>query len=294
MAVKNVVLVGAGGNLGPAILNALLEGGLNVTVLARASSKSTLPSDVKVVQVADDYPRAELVAAFKGQDAVISTISSLAIAAQKAMIDAVVEAGVPRFVPSEWGSPAPPGEENNLPFAGKAEIRDYLRTKESQGLVWTGICNNDFFEWGLEVGFFRIDFAKHQATRLDSGDSVFPLSTWKTIGAALLGVLRLPEETKNRLVYVATVHASQNDLIAAAERAVGAKFQVETLDRSTFLSEQEAMIKQGNVMGIYGKLWAITTGGIDWTGKLDNELLGVPEETLDSVVHRVVKNLNKK
>ena len=72
MSIKNVCLLGANGNVGPMVLHALVKDGFNVTVLKRASSKSSsdYPSGVKVAEVDDAFAVDDLVPIFKGQDAV--------------------------------------------------------------------------------------------------------------------------------------------------------------------------------------------------------------------------------
>jgi putative NADH-flavin reductase len=76
MSIKNVCLLGANGNVGPMVLDALAKDGFNVTVLRRASSKSSssYPSGVKVAEVDDAFAVDDLVPIFRGQDAVVVTI----------------------------------------------------------------------------------------------------------------------------------------------------------------------------------------------------------------------------
>lgn len=151
MAIKNVVLVGAGGTIGPYILASLAKAGFNVTILSRQSSTSTF-GDHKVAKVADGYPRDELVAAFKGQDAIVSTISvtgsgRLDTATQKLLIDAAIEAGVQRFIPSEFG-----GDNRNAAatalspiYRAKLDIVEYLQAKKGQ-IEYTIVPTGPFFE----------------------------------------------------------------------------------------------------------------------------------------------------
>ena len=149
-SVKKVILIGAGGNLGPSILSAFdVDEGFTVSILARHSSNSTFPAHLKVHRIGDDYPEAELVAAFKGQDAVISTIATANAVQQKKMVDAAVKAGVKRFVPSEFGSDTLNEKAVTiLPqyFKGKREAVEYLKTKEEDGLIWTAFVTGPFFE----------------------------------------------------------------------------------------------------------------------------------------------------
>ena len=149
-AIKNVLLIGAGGHLGPAVLSAFVaDSRFKVSILARDSSKSTFPPDVKIHHISDDYPEAELLAVFQGQDAVISTIATAGVALQKTFIDAAIKAGVKRFVPSEFG-----GDTLNekavavIPqyFKAKVETVEHLKTKEKEGLTWTAFVTGPIFD----------------------------------------------------------------------------------------------------------------------------------------------------
>lgn len=144
--------VGAGGDLGPSILSAFDDDPhFTVSILARNSSQSTFPSHLKVYRVGEDYPEAELLEAFKGQDAVVSTIATSSAGLQKRLIDAAVKTGVKRFVPSEFGSDTRNKKAMAiLPqyFKGKAETVEYLRKKqeENDGFAWTAFVTGPFFD----------------------------------------------------------------------------------------------------------------------------------------------------
>lgn len=148
--IKNVIIIGAGGNLGPSILSAFdADPHFTVSILARHSSKFTFPSHLKVHRVGDDYPEAELLEAFKGQDAIISTIATASAVQQQTIIDAAIKAGVKRFVPSEFGSDTRNDKAMAiLPqyFKGKKETVEYLKEKEKEGLTWTAFVTGPFFE----------------------------------------------------------------------------------------------------------------------------------------------------
>lgn len=148
--IKNVLIIGAGGHLGPAILSAFLtDARFNISVLSRNSSTSTFPNHVKVHRINDDYPEAELLGAFQGQDTIISTIATVGVALQKKFIDAAIKAGVKCFVPSEFG-----GDTLNkssvtmIPqyFKAKLETVEYLKAKEKEGLTWTAFITGPFFD----------------------------------------------------------------------------------------------------------------------------------------------------
>lgn len=103
----NILLIGASGSIGKVMLQALLASPtITLTILLRASSKpppAPLPATVKLLTVSDAYTPSELTAAFRGQDAIVNCMTTLHVAAQVAIIDAAIAAGVRRYVPSEYG-----------------------------------------------------------------------------------------------------------------------------------------------------------------------------------------------
>lgn len=64
------------------------------------------------------------------------------------MIDAAVDAGIKRFIPSDYGSVAENPEATALdPRKGDCEnVVEYLRSKESYGLTWTAVITGLFFD----------------------------------------------------------------------------------------------------------------------------------------------------
>jgi hypothetical protein len=164
-AIKNVVLVGVScrfnikianrltfckgsGNLGPFLIKSLLNHHFNLTVISRQSSNATFDTSLKVVKVSDLYPKEELLPVFKGQDAVVVSIRHASNSLQTGIIDAAVDAGIKHFIPSDYSSvPSNPQAKALDSRKGDCEaIVDYLRTKESTGLVWTSIITGLFFD----------------------------------------------------------------------------------------------------------------------------------------------------
>ncbi|KAK9311587.1 hypothetical protein V1524DRAFT_441964 [Lipomyces starkeyi] len=146
---QNIAIVGAGGNLGPFIIKALVAENFNVTVLSRASSQATFPASVRVLK--GEYTPEFFVSTLKGQDAVVMAVSSSALAEQRAIIEAAAVAGIKRIIPSEFGSDTMnPLVVHAVPvFQGKVEIVDYLKLVSAKNpqLTWTAIINGPFFDW---------------------------------------------------------------------------------------------------------------------------------------------------
>ena len=96
MSIASVTLLGADGNLGPSIYEALTSNGFDVTVLKRKSSKSTTTYP-KQATVGDAFEVDELVDVLKGQDAVVVTVKGSQTDLQKRIADAAVRARVKRM-----------------------------------------------------------------------------------------------------------------------------------------------------------------------------------------------------
>lgn len=94
-----------------------------------------------------------LIEAFKGQDTVISAVGATGLGEQKKFVDASIRAGVKRFIPSEFStSSQDKAVVGLLPLFGqKTELVEYLKSKESDGLTWTGLATSCLFDW---VSFF--------------------------------------------------------------------------------------------------------------------------------------------
>ena len=104
-----IVLAGATGNLGGRIARELRQRGASVCAIVRPGTSEERLTRLREQQVeivaADLHSRAEIVRACKGASCVVSTLLGLEgilIDAQGALLDAAVEAGVPRFIPSDY------------------------------------------------------------------------------------------------------------------------------------------------------------------------------------------------
>ncbi|CAD0109079.1 unnamed protein product [Aureobasidium uvarum] len=258
MAFKKVAIAGATGNLGPHIVNELVNQGFEVTVLTASGNTSGLPSAIKVAKV-DFSSQDSLVSALRGQEAFISAIPKHED--QPALIDAAIAAGVQRFIPSEFGSNIV-GNENvrALPvFAGKVKTQEYLRAKQDQ-ISYTLLTNGLFLDWGIGLGWLINLKGKTQI--LDDANSVHSFTLLSDVGKAVAGILNHPEETKNRGVYVQTAETESVDL-AQVEKNAYAELSKENGDIGSAMLDfvKISIFKDG-----YGNLW---------NEKNDNELLGV-------------------
>ena len=161
-------------------MDALVSSGqFNITAIQRKESKATFPAGVKTVK--SDFSDASLEEAFKGQDAVVSTVGATGFAEQQKFVDAALRAGVKRFLPSELStSSEDEAVISLLPLFGvKKSLIDYLKTKESAGLTWTGIATSGLLDWVSQISqnyqIFKI------LDILNVQPRVLLLASWSTI-----------------------------------------------------------------------------------------------------------------
>ncbi|KAK5164188.1 hypothetical protein LTR04_001950, partial [Oleoguttula sp. CCFEE 6159] len=290
----------AGGNLGPAILEALdKDAQFTVSVLSRQSSNSTFPSHIKVHTISDSYPAEELAEVFKGQDAIVSTVSIGNNDVQKTMIDVAAKAGVKRFMPAEYGTNGKDLRSTKLlpMYKGKAEIIEYLEAQQSEGVSWTALATGPFFDWSFKSGVLGFDLASQKATIYDTGNSRWSTTTLPTIGTAVARVLHKPEETANKYLLVSSFTPSQNEVLAALEKHSGKKWHVEHRTSEEAAKTGKEKLGLGGAdyySGVLDLLVANIFGenrgsNFEESEQWANHLLGLPKETVDEVVARIVK-----
>lgn len=168
------------------------------------------------------------------------------------------------------------------------------------GLVSVSVCDlleDNAYELnrGVASGFLGYDLPGHKAIIYGSGDVRFSSTTLSTIGAAVAGVLRKPEETANRYIFIYSSTTTGNELLAALEKATGKKWDVEHKTIEETIKTGREKVSKNDFSGMAELIVASIFGGnpgSDFTAdqQLANKLLGLPEETLDEIVAKIVNN----
>ncbi|KAJ6114825.1 hypothetical protein N7486_000603 [Penicillium sp. IBT 16267x] len=293
---KKVTIVGASGAIGNILLDGLVASSqFDITIVSRKESKACFPQSVTVLK--SDFSEVGLEAAFKNQDVVISTVGATGFSEQKKFVDAAVRAGVKRFIPSEFSA----NSQNDavlqlLPlFRQKKELIEYLKTKEAEGLSWTGIATSGLFDWGLRNKFLEFDIANRTATIWDGGDKSFTLTDEKELKQSVVSVLQHPKETRNRYLHVASVETTQREILAALEKAQGAKWTIIDTTTDTQVSEGFKKLEAGDFSGAFALVRATVFGNTPGLHanyaketELANEVLGLEMESIETTVQQVV------
>ncbi|KAK6438180.1 hypothetical protein LTR95_005617 [Oleoguttula sp. CCFEE 5521] len=297
--IHRVAVIGASGNLGQPITAALLKAAFDVTIITRVDSTTTHPPDVAITRTPYDPPH--LIQAFTGQDAVVCVVGLGGVAMQNTFVDAAEAAGVRRFIIDDfgWG----PGM-HNLPdvdaiFAERRACCAYAQAKAaaSPGFTWTGIASGSPIDRVLRLfpamGF---DVASRKAIIYDDGTEMFTGTTLAGIGAAVVGVLRHPEQTANRFVKVMSIKTCQKELLAAFEQAVDGDWKVQRSSASAIIAAGREKLAAGDGSGlrdiavahIFDPGEARCVVAPSWE-ESDSRLLGVEEVSVEDLVAAVVK-----
>ncbi|KFA64618.1 hypothetical protein S40285_03970 [Stachybotrys chlorohalonatus IBT 40285] len=294
-SIKNVVVAGASGSLGSQILEKLTTAGdFVVTVLRRNGSTATFPEGTRVIDV--DFTSVDsLISALAGQDAVVSALGNTQIAEQLPLIDAAFAAGVKRLIPSEFGCNLDNPQTRQVPvFAPKVQLQDHIKNKSKDSPTsYTFVYNVAFLDWGLEKDFI-LNIKEHKATIFGTGDVVFSTTTLASVADAVVGVLRKPEETKNRAVLIEDAKLTQNKLLALAKKAnPEASWEVTNASLDDIVAKSDARLAQGLydsetfIPYLYKALYDPALSSAH--EKTDNELLGLKGKSEDEVFEVVKK-----
>lgn len=252
----------------------------------------------KVVEV--DFTSVEsLTTALRGIDALVSTVSMMAIDSQTILIDAAVAAGVKRFIPSEYGSVSSnPKLENNPAYAGMWKVKRYLWEKAKTGdLTWTVLATGAFLEF-LFGHSMLLDFENHKATLYDEGDNRISSTSMANIGKAIASILKNYEATKNKVMRVSETILTQNQVLKMAkDLRPDVNWEVSKTQTSAMLREGlDEIAAEGFSMPVMMKIVGGTALAGDIYGgaydETDNQLLGVQELTEEDLKRLVAEKLS--
>ncbi|KAG7123042.1 Isoflavone reductase [Verticillium longisporum] len=247
-AIKNVAHAGAVGALGEPVLTELVNAGFNVTVLTRAAGKVPAGFADKVKEAVVDYNNpASLKSALAGIDAVVSTLGAPAVGdAQRNLVDASVEAGVQRFIPSNFGCDQENALARQLPvFAEKVKTEDYLVEKaKNTPLSYTFVYNNLFLDWGITYGTL-LNVKEKTVNQYNGGKLAVSVTRLETVGKAVVGVLKNPEATANRSVRIEDAKVSYSQIAQWAQEAIPGSWSTPEVDSNELKAKADEALGKG-------------------------------------------------
>jgi hypothetical protein len=288
----------------------LLESGrFNITAITRPESTSELPPSIKVAKASND-DHAALVAALRGQDVLLITLSVTASPdTESKLIRAAAEAGVPWVMPNHWGCDVLEDVVQDIPGFGKVgqAHKDIAAAGVSSFL---SLATGFWYEWSLAIPpSFGFDFPSKSATFFDDGETAISISTWPQVGRAVTALLSLPiksengnterclEHFKNQIVYVNSFTISQKDMFNSVLRVTGDKPEDWTINKEPARERYASAVKalQGGdrmayVRMMYTRLFYDDgCGNFEASRGVSNEILELPKEDLDEATARAIE-----
>lgn len=202
-----------------------------------------------VIQKKSDFSSGSLQSAFAGQDLVISTMSGGDSELQIRIVDAVVAAGVRRFIPHEFGHDCLNKEIQSriIKYAGRAKVIEYLRivSKKNTDFEWTGIATGYTLDTNLISGDLGLDMQWHSATIHGIGTELFAASSLERVGQVLIKTIQHWDKISNQYIYAAGVITSANEVLRSAEKVTGREWTVGNYNVEECIREGEARIERG-------------------------------------------------
>ena len=225
---RTIILAGATGALGQLIASYLVQRKARVRALVRKDSSRIAISKLKELGVeileVDFNNAAELIHACQNGDCVVSAVSGLhkvIIDLQSRLLQAAVEAGVPRFIPSDYCidfTKLPQGTNRNL------DLRREFQVKLDQAPIKaTSILNGMFTD--LLTGQAPVILFKLKRV-LYWGNANQPLDFTTMDNTAEFTAAAALDPDTPRFLKIAGEVASIQDLKKAASEVTGEKFKL--------------------------------------------------------------------
>ena len=225
MPEPTIALAGAGGDLGGRIARALIDRGATVRALVRPGDRNASDAESLGATLAEADPcdLDAMAEAVEGVDCVVSALNGLRdviVDRQGVLLDAAVQAGVPRFVPSDYSEDftrTRPGDNRNLDLR-----REFMARVDRAPIQATSVLNGAFMDMlGAEMPIIQPAIRRV----LYWGDADQPLDfTTKDDVAAYTAAVALDDDAP-RVLRIAGDTASARGLAEVMTTVTGERYR---------------------------------------------------------------------
>ncbi len=241
-----ILVAGATGDLGGRIVRELLLRNVRVRVLTRPGSRSArerygAETRVEIVEAAYT-DRAALAAAMEGMETVVSAISGtrpVIVDAQRALLAAAVEAGVARFVPSDYSSDyrrIAIGSNRNFELR-----REFAAALDAAPIRATSVLNGAFTDM-LTGEAPMISFSGRRVLYWSSPDQILDFTTKDDVASVTADVALDPDAP--RVVEVAGDRVSARDVARIMTTLTGTPFRLQWAGTTGSLSAMSRVMRR--------------------------------------------------
>lgn len=185
---------------------------------ARLEGNRSIPSAAKILEV--EYSSHEaLVAAIRGHEVLICCLAmDIITLVQPRLLDAAIEAGVQRFVPSEYsGIILIPGSRDIPLLKPLTDVQAQLKSLAAEGKIsYTIFAPGGFPYMFIEV---LLDFTTHTASIYDGGSKPVSMTRVLTIAKGIASALQDSTKYANSVVRFHDGAITQREALVAAQQA---------------------------------------------------------------------------
>ena len=255
-SIKRIAVAGGTGRLGKYIVASLLDARFQVTVLTRLGSTSAVPCTAAAE--VDYTSESSLTSALRGHDALVCCITSNSVVIQPTLFSAAVAAGVKRIIPSEYGIlQVQPKAKDLSPIQPVVELQKLLiSTCESNPQVsYTVLATGVFLDIAINTSVV-LNWDQHSVDLCDGGDQPLSSTRLSTIGKAIAGIMKAPEDYENQIVRIHDVVITQNTWLETAKQAdPSAKWTIQNVDTKKVIDEglaklQDSSTSDGDILSM--------------------------------------------
>ncbi|KAL9090299.1 MAG: hypothetical protein Q9165_005332 [Trypethelium subeluteriae] len=248
---QSVLLLGATGETGRSVLNALVkDGSFDIKLLVRKASleKPAIKEFEKQgleIRIGDPADGAEaLVPILKDIHTVISGIDALSQTTQLSLVQAAKKAGVKRFVPCAFITVCPPGGIMWIRDEKEIVYQEIWKARLPYTIIDCGFWHQVSFP-SLPSG--RTDYAQMMPRNTMPGDGNTPtlLTDLRDVGTYVARIIK-DEQTLNKFVVTYSDELSQNEIFDIMDEISGEKIERNYEPGEEVLAKLEAASKDVN------------------------------------------------
>ncbi|KAJ5128080.1 hypothetical protein N7448_008859 [Penicillium atrosanguineum] len=241
-----IIVVGASGNLGPFMVQALLEQKARfsrIAILSAPEKKDKFDTAAKdgIDIILGSYKDAK---SYEEFDVAISLAGNSIMADQPQMIDAAIRAGVTHFYPSEFGVDImQPAFLQERYFRDKHLTREHLRKRagEVSGFIFTEMIIGAFLETFILSDVFGLDRPGRKLTYYGNLDDVKSFSSMADTAKYTVDSIFLPFEsgTTERTIKVPNGNYTIREIVEVLNDIDGTQYETRVFPVSDARKEQE-------------------------------------------------------
>lgn len=259
--VQSVLVLGATGNLGRTIVDALLKkkDDYEVTILVREGGDSVLCSEnsssqnkttliesfaskgAKVVY-GDAANAEEMKKAATGIDTVVSAVggSIARDGSEKKVIEAAAAAGVKRFVPAQFTSDYTqlPDDRKGYMYQLQASI---VKAIQDAGMEFTVVITQAWYQYAIHP-LCGLDLKNEEITLIEGGNQKVSTMDMRDVGPFLAEIL-LDDYARNRYIRLEGSTLTRRQIKTVIEQATGKKMKTKEVNMEQWLKQLEGKEK---------------------------------------------------